>query len=154
MPCIKIVPERYDTPEAVEGLIDYVYRKSLIRGGMSINPRYAAEQMELCRLYWGKTTGRLAYHFVISYGESEGKHISDAASLAILGYEVCDFFADEYQIVFGVHRDDYWHVHFVMNPVSYRTGKKYLARRHDDVLLRDYVTLAVSSLRPVPVFYN
>ena len=54
MPCVKIVNERYDSPEAASNLIRYVYRKSLYIGGYSVDPAYAAEQMNLFRSYWNK----------------------------------------------------------------------------------------------------
>ena len=135
MPCVKIVNERYDSSEAESNLIRYVYRKSLYIGGYSVDPAYAAEQMNLFRSYWNKNHGRRLYHFIVSLSDYESSHVRSVQSIAMQAYEICEYFSDEYQIVFGVHHNDRWHVHFLMNPVSYKTGKLYRGRRYDDASL-------------------
>ena len=149
MSILKIVTNPYDSPEAAANLIHYMYRKSKYNGGLSIDPKYAIEQMDMLRQCFDQTTGRLIYHFILAFSPVESSRIPSMQGIIYTAYEICEYFASEYQIVFSIHYKDYrWHIHFALNPVSFVTGKKYRADKYSDrdlaCVIRD--SLYVSSL--------
>lgn len=150
MSVLKIVTSPYDSPEAAAALIDYIYRKASCIGGLAVDPNHAVEQMEMVRQLFNQTTGRQVYHFLVAFDPKESTQIRSAESLVYTAYEICEHFAAEYQIVFGIHRsDNRWHIHFAMNPVSFVTGRKYRADKQADFELGCVVrqTIYVNSLR-------
>ena len=150
MAVLKIVTNPYDSPEAAAALINYIYRKSYCIGGLGVDPSYAVEHMEMVRQIFNQTGGRQMYHFIVAFDHRESMQIRSAESLLYTAYEICEHFADEYQIVFGIHRSDYrWHIHFAMNPVSFMSGRKYRADKQADFELGCVVrqTIYVNSLQ-------
>ena len=128
MPHLKIVNEQYAKFQDTEILIHkYVIRHARMYGygGLGVDPDHAAEQMELYRQYYGKTTQYALFHWILSFSKTESQKY-DTAYLMGLGYRICEYFCREYQILFGIHwHKESWDMHFVMNIVNYRTGKKY-----------------------------
>ena len=144
MPILKIVNKPYINSTDGANLFDYIFRKSLVHGGWSVDPQHALEQMEFVRMYWGQNDGSKLYHFIVSFSAYESKEIPADAYLAWIAYDICKHFRGDYQIVFGIHERRYedfygkkkcWDVHFVMNPVSYHTGERYAKRKNDDCVL-------------------
>ena len=65
MSCLKIVPEPYLNPDALDVLIHhYVFRKAKLIGGLSVDSYHAAEQMHLVKELWGQTGGKQLRHFI------------------------------------------------------------------------------------------
>ena len=112
----------------------YVYIGSY---AVSYIPEEAILQMQLLQKYLGQTDGVHLRHMVLSFSKDE----VDSPSLArTLGNEICKYYGAEYQILFGVHcNTEHLHIHFVMNTVSYRTGKKYPGDRKDYYAFLRYV---------------
>lgn len=153
MPCLKIVPEPYETYEDTYTLIHrYIYPKSVCIGGLAVDPVNAADHMEFYRISWGKTTGARVRHFVLSYDDMESEKIHSCRELESIAYEICDYYKDSYQIIFGIHQFPRWHIHFVMNTLNYRTGRKYRRNKQDDNELREVIYWTIGAA--VPVFYN
>lgn len=118
MPCLKIVPESYVNADALERLIHgYIFFKSRSYGGLAVDPAHAAEQMKLVKQLWYKENGSQLLHFILAFSSWESERIKSAGELMPLAYDVCSCFADDYQIVFGIHygRTGLWHIHFVVN---------------------------------------
>lgn len=66
---------------------------------------------------------------VLSFGREEQV---DAQTAKRIAYQIAEYYADNYQIVYAVHTDAaHINIHFVMNTVSYRTGRKYGGDRDD-----------------------
>ncbi|MBQ8495871.1 MAG: relaxase/mobilization nuclease domain-containing protein [Clostridia bacterium] len=138
MPNLKQVKNNYTERGATERLIRYVYRKALATGGYSVDPQNAAYQMDVCRLLWNNVQGTQVVHYVLSLNDEESAKMS-LQDMRELSYAVCRCFAGGYQIVFGVHHNSRWHVHFIMNAVRYTDGKRYPGRRTDDEQLAAYI---------------
>lgn len=152
MPNIKVVPESYVSIDDVDRVINYVARKAHIFGGLAVDPSHAAEDMRLVKTLYGKTNGKQLRHFILNYSEQESKNIRSAEQLQCIAYHVCTYFADEYQIVFGIHKSNHWHIHFVMNTVNYKTGKKYAGGNKTDWDLACDVC-SVLGLKNIQVYY-
>lgn len=155
MSCLKIVPNPYLNADALEKLIHgYVFPKATLIGGLSVDPVHAAEQMHLVKEIWFQTEGCQLRHFVLSFSEYECKYIHTPWSLEAGAYGVCDYCADEYQIVFGVHHsNNRWHIHFVMNNVSYTTGKRYRGCKINDLDLRCHILTCPFPINFVGIYY-
>lgn len=156
MSCLKIDPEPYMNHDALEILIHgYVFRKAKLIGGLSVDPVYAAEQMHLVKDLWFQNNGRQLRHFILNFSDKESSHISGPESLYVGAYQVCGYFADEYQIVFGVHyKDERWHIHFVMNNVSFVTGKRYRDTKFGDLDLRCHIYSCLFPTDCIGIYYD
>ena len=156
MSCLKIVPEPYLNSDALEILIHgYVFRKAKRIGGLSVDPIYAAEQMHLVKNLWFQNDGRQLRHFILSFTDQESKHISEPGNLVTGAYQVCDYFADEFQIVFGVHHSsDRRHIHFVMNNVSFVTGKRYRDSKYADLDLKCHIYTCLFPINRIDLYYD
>lgn len=139
MSCLKHVNQDYTKQGVAYTLINYVYSHARATGGLAVDPNHAADQMECYREIWGKTDGRQVVHYIYALSDTESARINSIYRMVELAYAICAFFADSYQIVFGIHRDERWHIHFVMNTVSYVDGKRYSEREADDQRLAAYI---------------
>ena len=81
------------------------------------------EEIKSMQEFYGKDYGRRAYHFVVSFDDGEPLMPTDAFDLA---YDLSDYFSGEYQIIYAVHTEQkHLHIHFLLNTVSFETGRKY-----------------------------
>ena len=157
MPCLKIVPESYVNSDALDCLVHkYIYPKSHTIGGLSVDPAYAAEQMKLVKQLWYKENGSQLLHFILAFSPWESERIKSAGELMPLAYDVCSCFADDYQIVFGIHcgRTGLWHIHFVVNSVSFTTGERLLRKNSIYLALKYHIQSCLPDGRSIPIYYN
>lgn len=128
------IPEKkYHDPYAVSNVIGYILDDKKTNqdlcGGFSVNPAMAIDQFEIVARNYGKNFGTHLRHMVLSFGKEENV---DAYTAKCIAYQVAEYYADKYQIVYAVHTDaKHINIHFVMNTVSYRTEKKYGGDRDD-----------------------
>lgn len=163
MPILKIVPGAYTNEDALERTIRYyIFRKALIIGGLAVNPQHAVEQMREVKKAWNKLGGKQLHHFVLTFSDVETKKIASVKKVVPLSYAICEYFCNDFQIVFGVHyHNGCYHVHFSFNSVSFRSGVKYVQRNVEDCVLRDFIrdiyipaTLRdILPIRKFPVYY-
>ena len=156
MPCLKIVPESYANSDALDCLIRYIYSKSYRIGGLSVDPAHAAEQMKLVKQLWYKENGCQLLHFILAFSPWESEWIKSAGELIPLAYEVCSVFAEDYQIIFGVHHSKagLWHIHFVVNSVSFTTGERILRKTNTYLALKYHIQSCLPDGRSIPIYYN
>ena len=108
-------------------MINYVLNpektKSHLVGAYGVLIEYAVQQMEfVSKAYNNYDKVRLRY-YIIRFETTDGLSPCKTYEIA---HRAAAFFANRYQIVFGIHEDaDHLHVHFVMNQVSYLDGRKY-----------------------------
>ena len=132
MPILKVAEGDYLNKDALEQVIhNYVFPRSLLTGGLSIDPIYAASQMHMVKDVTGQTDGRQLHHFILSFSDFESAKIDSANDLLYTAYRVCEYFSTEYQIVFGIHNNGKYHIHFVMNNISFVSGKRYSPNNSD-----------------------
>lgn len=76
-------------------------------------------------------------YFTLYFSKHE---VLDYCDTMKYGYQICQYFGDRFQIVFGLHTDtDYVHLHFVLNTVSFVDGSKFSAGLADYLGLRNYI---------------
>ena len=57
---------------------------------------------------------------------SNPRHMLNAMEADSIAKRVCGYYADRYQIVYGIHEDtDNLHIHIVFNCTSFVDGKQY-----------------------------
>ena len=139
MPVLKFPSGAYVNSNAIEKELHYVFGKALAKGGVSVDPDYAASQMQMVKTVWGQMEGKTLHHFILSFSDFESQRINNIRELLSLGYHICNLYGNEFQVVFGVHYSKTYHLHFVMNSVSFCTGRKFVHNKADDVFLADYI---------------
>lgn len=139
MPILKFPSGAYVNSDAIEKELHYVFGKALAKGGVSVDPDRAASQMQMVKTVWNQTEGKLLHHFILSFSDFESQRINNVGELLTLGYHICNLYANEFQIVFSVHCSSTYHIHFIMNSVSFTTGRKFAHNKADDIFLADYI---------------
>ena len=157
MPCLKIVPESYVNSDALDCLVHkYIYPKSHTIGGLSVDPAHAAEQMKLVKKLWLKEDGCQLLHFILAFNPWESERIKSAGELMPLAYEVCGYFAIDFQVIIGIHfgKTGLWHIHFVVNSVSFATGERLLRKNSIYLALKYHIQSCLPDGRSIPIYYN
>lgn len=123
---VKVVNDPYLNYECIFNLTHYALvgkpdKRIRYYGGYNVVLSRADEEIVLVKQYFQKTDRRLMRHFTVSFNDE-----TSAYDAWILGWRIAAYYADRYQIVFGVHENtDNIHIHFVMNTVSFVDGLKY-----------------------------
>ena len=112
-----------------------VYNGQKLCSGVNCMSGDAFREMMNTKLRCRKTDGRMYYHLVQSFSPEENITPQDAHSLALR-------FASEqfsgYEVQVSTHVDkDHLHSHFIVNAVSFETGRKYHSDSENIQRLRD-----------------
>ena len=127
-------------------IINYVLQdKKVTEGYVTITGPYAPSEISVDGVYkafldekqiWGKDSGRLYAHNVISFHKDE--QITPAMCLDI-GKKFCERFFPDHQTLIAVHQDrEHLHVHMVTNTVSFIDGRKLHQTKHDLQRQKDF----------------
>lgn len=123
--------EKYHDPETLTNLVRYCFnpRKTApdLIGGISVDPRYAIEQMEAVAFAYQKQFGLRAQHMELSFADNERISI---ANIKLVAFQAALYYGTNYQIIYAIHTDSrHRHIHFVMNTVSFIDGSKYVSTK-------------------------
>lgn len=149
MSLIRIVPGKYNNQDALEKEFAYctknLYnskRGCIYWGGTGISNdsiEAAIFDMRRVKYFSGKMDGKQLHHFLVSikrkdleestvYGRYYKRYDKsrDESPALFVGLDVCELvFNIGYQTAYFVHDDsEYFHVHFILNSVNYKTGMK------------------------------
>lgn len=132
----KEVKGEYLNCNSVENAINYICdpikTPSGYIGGLSVittSPEDVIMQFKTVKELFHKEEGRQVRHFVVAF--SPYQQIQDE-KLCVMAMMIAGYYAESYQIVFAIHEDRiYQHIHFIMNTVSFRDGKKHDFDRTD-----------------------
>ena len=118
---------KYQDDLAIPNLIAYITdgnkAKGDIIGGCSIDFNNIAGSMVQVSEHFKKNSHIRAHHFIVSFLPHE---VHFVGVLMCIANQICQYFSDEYQIVYALHEDTgYPHLHFVFNAVSYVDGHRY-----------------------------
>ena len=92
--------------------------------------------------YYGKTTGNQLIHLVISYDDL----VKTEEQACALTYRLAAYYKDNYQVLFCTHEKDRlcprynYHMHMMINSVSYRDGKMFISSIENMNRFCEYVT--------------
>ena len=135
----KVVNKSTKTHGAMRNVIEYVLRDDKVREGyVAITGPYAPDKITWDGVYqafmfekllWGKDSGRMYAHNIISFHKDEA--VTPEQCLNI-GQNFCDRFFPGHQSLIGVHQDrDHLHIHIITNSVSYEDGRKLHQTKKD-----------------------
>lgn len=117
---------------AMRNCIEYVLREDKTnRGLVYVTGPFSADEITYDSVYqsfleekklWGKDSGRMYAHNIISWHKEENLTLQQAFAF---GKEFVEKWFDGFQTLIGVHKDrDHVHLHLVTNTVSYEDGHK------------------------------
>lgn len=91
--------------------------------GVWCDPSNAFEQMKQTKESFGKTSGRQAYHIILSFKEGE----TDSQTVAEFAKDfVGRYLENQYEAVIAVHNNtSFPHAHIIFNSVNFIDGYKY-----------------------------
>ena len=135
----KVVNKSTKSHAAMRNVLEYVLRNEKIKQGyVEISGPYSGETINYDEVYqswlaekrlWGKDSGRMYAHNIISFHRDE--QVTPKQVLEI-GKDFSERFFSGYQYVIGVHQDkDHLHCHIVTNSVSYIDGMKLHQSKRD-----------------------
>ncbi len=117
---------------AMRNCIEYVLREDKTnRELVYVTGPFSADDIAYDSVYrsfleekklWGKDSGRMYAHNIISWHKEENLTLQQAF---VFGKEFAEKWFDGFQTLIGVHKDrDHVHLHMVTNTVSYEDGHK------------------------------
>ena len=90
--------------------------------GTSKEVEKAVEQMIGVQKAYGKDKKRRVYHLIVSFP----KEVKDKKYIKLCAEKIADMLFERYQVIYGIHTSkENWHIHYAINAVSYRDGKKW-----------------------------
>ncbi len=99
--------------------------------GVNCTPESAHIEFSNTKKLYGKTDGRLYYHFVQSFSTEENISPQTSHEIALRLAEEAEKLQG-FEMVVSTHCDrDHIHTHFVLNSVSFETGKKFHINQRD-----------------------
>lgn len=119
--------------------INYVYKEKhepgeelVLRRGLGVSCfhlNHTYDQMLAVKKYFGKTGDNPIMHFVVSFDNN----VQDADTACDHMYRIAQLFADKYQVIYAVHKEDQggsqYHGHIMVNSVNYNNGRLYHSGR-------------------------
>lgn len=125
-------------------LISYLTRpdKCVYHGAYGVHPDHAAYEMWQTARSWGNDRQLRVRHWVLSFSAYESRTLEPGLwnHLQIIADDVCSLYVNQYQMFYAIHRHPtHNHIHFVMNPVNYRTGRKFQGRKKDYYALQNAI---------------
>ena len=90
----------------------------------------AAEEMEQVTRRFKKAYGKKVSHIIITFAPEELKYRSNE-SIQWIAEACMRYYADRYQVVYGIHNYPRPHIHMIFNRISFLDGKKYPDRYED-----------------------
>ena len=115
-------------------------------GGNGISLLSPIESMYAVKQMFDQSTRKQAEHIILAFSRSEHSFIYTTL-LRKIGYEICNFFNNA-QVLFSLHEcsdtygdftTDGYHLHFVINTVNIRNGKKLGLDYSNEFLLKYYI---------------
>ena len=148
---IKCLDEFYPEDRDITKLCKYIAgecpKKEKVRyckgRGVPSEPEKAANRMIQIQKHYGKATQRRIYHYIVSFPEET----DDVNGVVVAAERVAGNFFETNQVYYGVHEDtDDLHIHFAVNAVSYRDGKKWHSSKKEFEILKDQIRNEVDEI--------
>lgn len=130
---IKQVNKKYDTEEELKNVLMYIVREkhSEEEGRVFCWKAFGASRRDITTAVGqfikvqkiaGKDSQKRIRQFLISLP----KYVGNVEETLIVADVVAAYLFKDYQVIYAVHeKEKRFHIHFAVNPVSYRTHKKW-----------------------------
>ena len=133
-------PENRDITKILKYISGESQKKEKVRycngRGVPLEPKEAADRMIRLQKYYNKARQRRIYHFIMSFPEE----IDDVNRVILIAENAAEIFYETNQVYYGVHEDtDNLHIHFAVNAVGYKDGKKWHKSKRELEMLKDRI---------------
>ncbi|MEY8392450.1 relaxase/mobilization nuclease domain-containing protein [Lachnospiraceae bacterium 45-W7] len=150
---IKMVDEHYESASDMEKVIMYIAGRGKNAGkekllkcrgrGVSSKAAKVPGQMAAVQKAFGKAEKRRMYHMIVSFPED----MRDAKAIQKAADKISDMLFENYQVFYGIHiSKNNWHIHYAINAVSYKTGKKWHQSKKEFEGMKKEIILAACPL--------
>lgn len=99
--------------------------------------------MQAVQRHYGKDCRRRMYHLVVSFPDDvrEKEDVINAAR------DIADMLYESYQVFYGIHiSKNNWHIHYAINVVSYKTGKKWHQSKKEFKEMKEKIGIIISRI--------
>lgn len=149
MAYFKSVEGKYINYDSIENTINYICNPdktiSGLIGGLSVIPTSVDDiitQFKAIKQIYHNGDGKQVLHFVLSL---EPNRELPGQKLLKMAMMIAAYYAEKYQIVYAIHEDKiYQHIHFVMNTVSFKDGKKLDFNHSEYYGFMDHVAVIIN----------
>lgn len=125
MQIIKAVSSKASIGIAIKYITKAEKTELKLISGIGCSPDTAIDDMKVTKLIWNKTDGRQYLHYIQSFSPNDNITPETAHMIGLNFAETLSKF-NGYEILVSTHKDrEHIHNHFIINSVSYETGKKY-----------------------------
>ncbi len=140
MEIVKFFNGDYHDLEFLADRLQYVmnpFKTNGYFGSICVNAEDAYAQMIYVKQFYQKINGRQFIHFSVSLEKFNDMDLNKVWNIA---YDIGMWFGEKYQVVFGIHQDtDNIHIHYIVNSVSYKDGRKLTMELNDLERFKKYV---------------
>ena len=118
--------------------MEYISDKDKTYGwsdGLYVNTKNAFERMRIVKQFYNKEDGRSYIHFTISFkGRRDKNVLYDFAEAVVSNF-------NDFQCLFAIHQNTAnYHIHFVLNSVSFTDGHKFSQSQADMENFKIYIS--------------
>lgn len=126
---------------SLKNVINYVTKKEKttvkLVSGLNCSPESAHMEMQTTKELHSKTGGRTYKHIIQSFPPDEKITPEQAHTIAMEFASTCPLF-NGYEILVATHLDrGHLHSHFILNSVSFQTGRKFQMSKQDLQSMKD-----------------
>lgn len=144
MAITKVINKPAKTRAGLRNVTEYILRDDKVKEGYVTMIGPAPDKIDWDSVYnsfldekkiWGKESGRMCAHYVLSFHADEKVSPDEVLDLAT---ELAEKTFDGFQVVIAVHQDrDHLHAHLLVNSVSYVDGMKLQSGPEDLRAMKD-----------------
>ena len=136
---LKLIVKQNAGKEYLRNAVNYITENAdaCCYSGINICPERAYKQMRKVKKYYGKTSGNQLVHFVVCFNNE----VNDIAMAEKYTRKIAEYYKSRYQILYAIHDElrltksgyarSWFHVHIVMNSVSFVDGKMFADNKKD-----------------------
>lgn len=136
---LKLIMKQNAGKEYLRNAVNYITENAdaCFYIGINICPERAYRQMRKVKKYYGKTSGNQLVHFVVCFNNE----VDNLATAEKYAYKIAEYYKSRYQILYAIHNElrltnsgyakSFFHVHIVMNSVSFADGKMFADNKKD-----------------------
>lgn len=131
-----VIVKKIEKPKAKEDYIINAFKYVACKKecvdvhGFNVNPHNpldAYNSMIFVKNFYGKTSDDPLVHIVVSFD----KTVADDIIACTHAMNIAVYFREFFQVFWGVHKkereDSFYHVHYVINTISYKNGQRFNA---------------------------
>ena len=136
---LKLIVKQNAGKEYLRNADNYITENAdaCVYSGINICPERAYKQMRKVKKYYGKTSGNQLVHFVVCFNNE----VVELATVKKYARKIAEYYKSRYQILYAIHHElrltksgyakSWFHVHIVMNSVSFVDGKMFADNKKD-----------------------